>query len=233
MPGRSPALCGMLVVAVLAQPVPGKASQIGQPAGYRVDLTLVPNLESLRRLFEECTDLGALEPSRRSLEEAVDLEQLRPAVEPLGVVRLNGCSIRVQGIPGVSPLGGLLPDTEADAGEVCTLLDGAVLMNREGEYFGTITSEVASDSIFNAFGPFGSALSPTSIWNQFGVGGQVRSDSPWNPFERGLLIVKNAEMLGRLTVNTTVPDWVHPLTLAARCFAIPDREDPNQPTARP
>jgi hypothetical protein len=193
-----------------------------------VDLAAVTNLEDLRRLFEACTDLGVLEARRAELLQAATLDTRRTELRSLGVIRVTGCQRRVQGIEGVSPLGGLIADPGPAAEPTCASLQGARLENAEGEYFGLIAAPAVGESIFNPDGSFGSASSPSSIWNQFGVGGQLRSDSPWNAFGRGLLITRNGNVLGHLTVNTTIEHWLHPLTLAAVCYSIDDRDDPNQ-----
>jgi hypothetical protein len=215
----------MLMAA--AWPAPAVAQTEGA-FGYRVDLAQVPNLEALRGLVRACTDLGDLEAARGTLQEAPDLEPLRSTLQPRGVVRFSGCPRRLEEIPGVLPLGGGLSATAVQGNDACLAFNGARLENLEGDYFGLVTSPLALDSIFNRTGPFGNTRSTTSIWNAFGVGAQLGSDSPWNPFSRGLLITRNGRQLGSLTINITVSNWVHPLTLAAVCFDITDRQDPNQ-----
>jgi len=82
----------------------------------------------------------------------------------------------------------------------------------EPQYLGTIADEFAVDSIFNDFGEYGSQFSSNSIWNKFGdYGSQFSPYSPFNQFSSSPpFIVKEDKVIGRLTINKTIPGAVDP-----------------------
>lgn len=92
--------------------------------------------------------------------------------------------------------------------------DGASIIadDEEQTFLGIIGSTMSSDSIFNEVGRYGSNVASISIWNTVGrYGSNVARLSPFNnvtsspPF-----IVKNGEIIGRLTVNNILPGAVDP-----------------------
>ena len=236
--------CSIFLTAILVlTSVPGDSStgHARQNAVYRVHLGLVLDFEAIRPLLEGCTDLGLLEPLRDVLGRAGDLESLRGLLEHSGTVRFTGCPTIVGRIPGVTVASDRLSsdtlssDTLSfDAGpplgalsDACVQLQGGRVVDNDGDYFGRIASQYASESIFNPYGRYGNSYSLSSIWNQYAAGSQYRSESPWNQYSRGLQIVKGSNLLGRLTVNPSVPNGVSPLTIATVCFGISDLRDPN------
>lgn len=102
----------------------------------------------------------------------------------------------------------------------CQVFDGAVLINDDGEYIGRITNGYDSDSIFNEYGTYGGKYSAASIWNKYGTnGGEYSANSPFNKHTTTPpRIVKNREVIGRLTVNKYVDGAVNPGVLAAVCY---------------
>ncbi len=83
---------------------------------------------------------------------------------------------------------------------------------RRSQYLGTICDEFDSESVFNEFQNYGSPFNAQSIWNEYGnYGGFFALQSPFNPTASNPpLIMKENKVLGRLTINRTVPDAVDP-----------------------
>lgn len=213
------------VSLAVSPPVP----LFAQLSNYSVDFGLVIDLERLRPLLDGCSDVGILETVRSDIEQVGDLEQLRGPLEQLGIVQFHGCPTSVAGVAGVValPPGAAEADSSGPAPLTCTHVDGAQLVNTNGEYMGRIASRFDSESIFNRFGRFGSRFSASSIWNRFGAGSRFRADSPWNRFSQGLAIVRSGSVIGRLTVNRFVSNGFHPLEVAASCYGTTGLEDPN------
>ena len=67
--------------------------------------------------------------------------------------------------------------------------DAPQIYDQQGNYRGKLsTNPYDPDSTSNSFGRYGSPFSPDSINNSFGAGSPYRSDSPTNPYGRGLRI---------------------------------------------
>jgi hypothetical protein len=66
-------------------------------ADYAVDLGIVADLESIRPLIDDCSDLGELEDYRGKLGTVADLEELRSLLQALGIVSFHGCSLELDG----------------------------------------------------------------------------------------------------------------------------------------
>jgi len=93
-------------------------------------------------------------------------------------------------------------------------LEGASVIADDGEktFLGKIDNNLSPDSIFNTIGIHGSDISPTSIWNDIGrFGGTISRCSPFNDMSSSPpLIVKNGEVVGKLTVNDMIAGAVDP-----------------------
>lgn len=95
--------------------------------------------------------------------------------------------------------------------------DGLSLYSNDGKTFlGKLTSDTFdAESIFNEFGNYGNEFSTTSIFNEFGTyGGEFSNESPFNPFAtKPPIIVSNGEIIGYLTVNSSINNALSPLGL--------------------
>ncbi|MFA4907311.1 MAG: hypothetical protein WC602_03505 [archaeon] len=87
--------------------------------------------------------------------------------------------------------------------------------NSKKTYLGQIDDEFSSESIFNEYGTYGNKYASQSIWNEYGqYGGMYSSYSPFNNYSSiPPLIVKNGQVIGRLTVNKYLtiavdPNWL-------------------------
>jgi len=91
---------------------------------------------------------------------------------------------------------------------------GARVMSdqRPPVYLGIIADEFNRESIFNLFERYGSEFNPMSVWNPFGTyGGSYSRYSPFNMFAMNPpVIVKDGKIIGRLTINDTLPGAVDP-----------------------
>lgn len=84
-------------------------------------------------------------------------------------------------------------------------------------YLGKLTSnEFDLDSIFNSYGIYGSKYSINSIWNEFGAyGSKFSSTSAFNEFafEPPVISDEKGNIIGRLTINTTISGAISPFGL--------------------
>ena len=87
------------------------------------------------------------------------------------------------------------------------------------EYLGKlVTSKYDSDSVYNQYGDYGSKYSSKSIWNEFGnYGSKFSSHSPFNKYASHppLIIDNKGNLVGKLTIKTTVTNAVNPNDLKA------------------
>jgi len=60
-------------------------------ADYTVDYDVVTDLEQIRPLIEQCSDITVLTPYRSMLSGVDDLESLRGMLERIDLGRFNGC----------------------------------------------------------------------------------------------------------------------------------------------
>ncbi len=101
--------------------------------------------------------------------------------------------------------------------KIRTQLRGAEIVSdeRQSQFLGTISNRFVGDSIFNEYGSYGSSYSQASIWNQFGQYGSSFSPlSPFNPFTfNPPYIFKDDDVVGRLTVNTTILAGINPYVI--------------------
>ncbi|MBW2942163.1 hypothetical protein [Zhongshania aquimaris] len=58
---------------------------------YTVDYDVVTDLEKIRPLIEQCSDVTVLTPYRGMLSGVEDLESLRGMLERIDLGRFNGC----------------------------------------------------------------------------------------------------------------------------------------------
>jgi hypothetical protein len=81
-------------------------------------------------------------------------------------------------------------------------------------YLGKLTTNITDpDSIYNEACTYGSKASFVSIWDQAGLYGSPAS--PYSPFNAvtsmsPMIVNANNQVVGRLTVNQTVPGAVNP-----------------------
>lgn len=83
-------------------------------------------------------------------------------------------------------------------------------------YLGKMTTnEFDSDSIFNDYGTYGSKYNSKSIWNEYGTyGSSYSSESAFNKYAtKPPAIVLDGEVVGYLTINTTITGAVSPIGL--------------------
>ncbi|MES1155128.1 MAG: hypothetical protein ABUL48_01735 [Pseudorhodoplanes sp.] len=108
----------------------------------------------------------------------------------------------------------------SSAQEACNRVANTKVMADDGQYLGTIASKNASDSIFNAYGPYGGKYSANSIWNDYGhYGGKYSNFSAFNPYAaKPPQIVKDKKTIARLTVNKSVKGAVSPYFLKTCSF---------------
>ena len=89
--------------------------------------------------------------------------------------------------------------------------------NGKNTYLGKISSKYDSDSIFYQYGDYGSKYGNNSIWHQYGDYGSKYSQ--YSAFNRNTFsppyIVKNRTIIGRLTLNDSVPGAINPYLLKA------------------
>ncbi len=89
--------------------------------------------------------------------------------------------------------------------------------NSKNTLLGKISSKYDSDSVFNNYGDYGSKYGSNSIWNQYGDYGSKYSQH--SAFNRNTFsppyIVKNQTIIGRLTLNNSIPGAIDPYLLKA------------------
>jgi len=116
----------------------------------------------------------------------------------------------------------LLASTNSAYGQasICNAIDGAIVLNSDNEYIGSISNKFDPDSIFNKFGTYGNKFSSDSIWNKFGKNGNpFASNSAFNKFTSSPpRIVKNKQIIGYLTVNKYVSGAINPIVLGTVCY---------------
>lgn len=86
---------------------------------------------------------------------------------------------------------------------------------RQATFLGNVENRYAMDSIFNDVGMHGSSVAMESIWNDVGTyGSTVGMYSARNPVcTQPPVLVKNRQVIGVLTVNTTQPGAIDPILL--------------------
>lgn len=108
----------------------------------------------------------------------------------------------------------------AIAQNVCQYVAGAKVVAEDGKYLGTIESKYSGDSIFNEYGSYGSKYSGDSIWNEYGsYGGKYSSSSPFNDYTSSApMLIKNNQVIARLTTNRYLQSAVNPYALKGCTF---------------
>lgn len=106
--------------------------------------------------------------------------------------------------------------------EACNAVDGAIVLNSDGEFIGTISDASNSDSIFNEYGEYGSEYRSGSIWNEYGKNGsEYRTGSAFNEYTRNPpKIVKSRKVVGYLSVNKYLTGAINPTVLGAICYGF-------------
>lgn len=101
------------------------------------------------------------------------------------------------------------------AQNLCQYVAGAKVISDDGKFLGTIEGRYSGDSIFNEYGTYGSKYSGDSIWNEYGsYGGKYSSSSPFNDYTSSApMLIKNNQVIGRLTTNKFLQNAVNPYAL--------------------
>lgn len=100
----------------------------------------------------------------------------------------------------------------------CSVLANTRIVAQDGKFLGTISSEFDSTSVLNEFGTYGSEFSTNSIYNEFGkYGGEFSTNSPFNEFGQGAMLMRNGQIVGRLSLNKFLAGAVNP-HLIKGCF---------------
>ena len=101
------------------------------------------------------------------------------------------------------------------AQNLCQYVAGAKVISDDGKFLGTIESKYSGDSIFNEYGSYGSKYSGDSIWNEYGsYGGKYSSSSPFNDYTSSApMLIKNNQVIARLTTNKFLQNAVNPYAL--------------------
>ena len=111
--------------------------------------------------------------------------------------------------------------SKASAEEVCSLVNGSVLIAQDAQstYLGKIVSPYQSDSIFNEYGVYGNEYNIGSIWSEYGTFGNEYSNySASNSYTTSPpMIIKNKQVIGYLSANKSMRASISPSILKALC----------------
>ena len=101
----------------------------------------------------------------------------------------------------------------------CFELEGAKIIAEDGTFLGTLDNSYSSDSIFNQFSDFGKEYHSDSIWNEYSDwGNDYSSMSPFNEYaSTPPILLKDGEVVGKLTVKAFEYDAVNPYTVGKDC----------------
>jgi hypothetical protein len=104
--------------------------------------------------------------------------------------------------------------------DVCAQLEGAAIINDDGEYLGLVADPSKSDSVFNPYGTYGSEYRSASIWNEYGKNGsEYRTNTAFNEFaSKPPRLIKNRTVIGFLTVNKAKPGGINPRLIGMICY---------------
>lgn len=115
----------------------------------------------------------------------------------------------------------ILAAPAVQANSLCYKLKGAVLIAQDTDntVLGKITSQYASDSIFNEYGTYGNPYQAKSIWNTYGTfGNEYNTLSPFNEYStKPPMIILDGKVIGYLSANTSMKPSVAPNVLKALC----------------
>ena len=101
----------------------------------------------------------------------------------------------------------------------CSEVEGAKIIGEDGTYLGTLGDSQQSESIFNPYSDHGSSYSQESIWNEYSnYGTEYSQESPFNEYASDSpVLLKNGEVVGRLTVRSYGSDNINPRTIGTDC----------------
>lgn len=104
--------------------------------------------------------------------------------------------------------------------EVCSLVDGAVIIDNDDEYIGKIADIYIKDSIYNEYGPYGSEYRRESVFNEYGKNGsEYRSGSATNEYTiTPPRIIKDGRVIAYLTKNKSLRGGIDPVVLGVTCY---------------
>jgi uncharacterized protein YjdB len=133
----------------------------------------------------------------------------------IGVATISAVSEGVTGLASVAVVGSVTPIPLTCAG-----LAGGRIYAQNGQYLGRLTNQFDSESILNAFGPYGSQFSSTSIYNPFSqYGSQFSTLSAYNPFASSPpQLYVGSRFAAYVTKNTTKSPSVDPDALRTCSF---------------
>jgi hypothetical protein len=96
--------------------------------------------------------------------------------------------------------------------DVCSQIEGAIIIANDGQYLGKITNEYDNKSVLNEYGKHGGEYSNLSIWNEYGkYGGEYSDLSPFNSYSSNPpLVIKNGKAIAHLTTNKYVKSPLNP-----------------------
>ncbi len=101
----------------------------------------------------------------------------------------------------------------------CFELEGAKIIAEDGTFLGTLDDSYSTDSIFNEYSDHGTDYSSDSIWNEYSDwGNDYSSISPFNEYATyPPILIKEGEVVGKLTVKSYEIDAVNPITVGKDC----------------
>ncbi len=101
----------------------------------------------------------------------------------------------------------------------CFELEGAKIIAEDGTFLGTLDDSYSADSIFNEYNDHGTDYSSDSIWNEYSDwGNDYSSISPFNEYATDPpILIKEGEVVGKLTVKSYEIDAVDPYTVGKDC----------------
>lgn len=104
----------------------------------------------------------------------------------------------------------------------CAILDGAVIINNDGDFLGRVASPYNSESIFNEYGKYGNSYNPNSIWNEYGPNGSpYRTNSAFNSYSQNPpVLMKNGKLIGYLSTNKYLAGAMHPVVIGLACYDV-------------
>jgi len=114
----------------------------------------------------------------------------------------------------------------AQTEDICKLIKNAKVVADDGKYLGKIANKYDFESILNKYGTYGSEYNSESIWNKYGeYGGKYSLLSPFNKNSTTPpLIIKNNDVIGRLTINKNIKNAINPYILIS-CEFVPENLD--------
>jgi hypothetical protein len=101
----------------------------------------------------------------------------------------------------------------------CYEIEGAKIIAEDGTYLGSLDDSYKSDSIFNEYSDHGKTYSDNSLWNEYSDHGKTySSNSAFNEYaSEPPVLLKDGEVIGRLTVKEYTFDAINPTTVGKDC----------------